>query len=297
MPPSNARPPYTHWCVLSLRPRCRAARLAVSTGLIFTGVLFCAACAHTVLALGSGAATLSQIFAAFVQGGPAAAAPPYPLQTVPPYTVALDAGHGGADTGANGLVNEIGMCESTIDRLYALLDADANYTPVRTRPSAESRSTTARAQSAIAARASLLLSIHGNYDSNSHQSHGFECFPAPPGRRYAEESMRFAQCIAQGMGEAGHRLRGETGIRFAYYDGKAKRIVDSTDTKVRTQKSFGVLEKPLCPAVLAEQCFVSNASDVGTWASPEGCTRAARIYYEAICAYFGTQASPPDRKG
>ena len=42
--------------------------------------------------------------------------------------------------------------------------------------------------------------------------------------------MRFAQCIAQKMGGAGHRLRGENGIRFAYYNGKSKRIVDSTDT-------------------------------------------------------------------
>lgn len=111
-------------------------------------------------------------------------------------------------------------------------------------------------------------------------------------RTYSEESMRFAQCIAQKMGGAGHRLRGENGIRFAYYNGKSKRIVDSTDTKIREQKSFGIVERPYCPAVLVEQCFLTNYSDVENWTGEAGCARAARIYYEAICAYFGTEPLP-----
>ena len=45
-------------------------------------------------------------------------------------------------------------------------------------------------------------------------------FPTPPGRVWAQESMAFAQCIAQQMETAGHRLRSTNGIRFAYYEGK-----------------------------------------------------------------------------
>ena len=50
-----------------------------------------------------------------------------------PHVIALDAGHGGMDTGAAGPTDEVLMCEQTADALYALLEADANYTPVRCR--------------------------------------------------------------------------------------------------------------------------------------------------------------------
>ena len=207
----------------------------------------------------------------------------------PPYVVALDAGHGGFDTGANALVQELSVCEQTVDLLYALLDADPNYTPLRTRPNGEDRSIKERAQTATDAGAQLLLSVLANSDQSTQQSHGFECFPTPPGRTHSEGAMRFALYIADKMGAAGHRLRGGNGVRFAYYNGKEKQIVDSTDDKARTQKSFGIVERPDCPAVLVEQCFLTNPSDVEQWTGEAGCARAARIYYEAICAYFGTQ--------
>lgn len=180
------------------------------------------------------------------------------------------------------------MCEQTVDALYALLEADPNYSPVRCRENGQDAAIAGRAARAGQAGACLLLSVHGNLDSSS-QSHGFECYPTPPGRAYYEEASRFAHCIAQGMGSAGHRLRGETGVRFVYYQGKSKKIVDSSDTRVREENSFGILEKAPCPAVLAEQCFLSNSSDYEAWATPQGCQRAARVYYEAICRYFGTQ--------
>lgn len=206
-----------------------------------------------------------------------------------PYVVALDAGHGGFDTGANALVQELSVCEQTVDLLYALLEADPNYTPLRTRPNGEDRSTRERAQAATDGGAQLLLSVHANSDQSTQQSHGFECFPTPPGRVHSEGAMRFALSIAGKMGEAGHRLRGGSGVRFAYYAGKEKQIVDSTDDKVRTQRSFGIVERPDCPAVLVEQCFLTNPGDVEQWTGDAGCARAARIYYEAICDYFGTQ--------
>lgn len=205
-----------------------------------------------------------------------------------PYVVALDAGHGGFDTGANALVQELAVCEQTVDMLFALLERDPNYTPLRTRPNGEDRSIRDRAQTADDGGAQLLLSIHANSDESTRQSHGFECFPTPPGRVHSEEAMRFALCLAEKMGAAGHRLRGGNGVRFAYYSGKQKRIVDSTDDKVRTLKSFGIVERPNCPAVLAEQCFLTNYADVEQWTGEAGCARAARVYYEAICAYFGT---------
>ena len=218
---------------------------------------------------------------------------PYTLQTAPPYTVALDAGHGGMDTGAHSRhVEEVAVCEQTVDALYDWLEKDPNYEPVRARENGVDLSIADRVKNVTERQASLLLSIHANYDGSTRQSHGFECFPTPPGRVYSGESLRAAQCLAEAMGQAGHRLRGGNGVRFAYYYGKRKKIVDSTDTKPRAEKSFGIVEQPHCPAVLVEQCFLSNSSDYDAWASPAGCRRAGRGYYEAVCAYFGTEPLP-----
>lgn len=73
---------------------------------------------------------------------------PYLLQTQPPYTVALDAGHGGFDTGAEAIIKELEVCEQTVNALYTLLEQDSNYAPVRTRPNGEDRSIKERAQAA-----------------------------------------------------------------------------------------------------------------------------------------------------
>ncbi len=256
-------------CTISLRPR--RYRLGAAA-LIF----FCAA-GFLLARAGASCRAVSYISTPKL----------YALQTQPPYTVALDPGHGGMDRGAEALVDEVIVCEKTVDDLYLLLENDPNYRPVRTRENGVDRSTDDRVQAATDQQASLLLSIHANSDT-IRQSHGFECYPTPPGRVYYTQAMRFAHCLADGMAAAGHRLHGENGIRFAYYNGKSKKIVSSKDTRVRSQKSFGMVEKPACPAVLAEQCFLTNYNDTETWADEEGCARAARVYYEAICAYFGT---------
>ena len=65
--------------------------------------------------------------------------------------------------------------------------------------------------------------------------------------------------------------------------------VEPSFLRAALDEVIGILEKAPCPAVLAEQCFLSNSGDYEAWATPQGCQRAARVYYEAICRYFGTQ--------
>lgn len=212
---------------------------------------------------------------------------PYLLETAAPYTVAIDPGHGGYDNGTEGIIDEVLLCDGTSQKLYDLLLADPSFRPVLTRAVGEDPSNSQRAKVITENMASLVICIHGNSDG-SRQSHGFECFPTPPGRPYHEEAMRFAACLTGEMEKAGHRLRGENGIRFAYYSGSAKKMVESSDTRVRRQKSFGILEKSPCPAVLVEQCFLTNYDDTKNWAGEEGYAKAAKAYYLAICDYFGT---------
>ena len=215
-------------------------------------------------------------------------------QEGPPYTVAIDAGHGGTDVGAQGVVDENVMTEMTVGFLESWLLQDENYTPVRTHAYDTFMENAERAATANQEGASLLISVHGNSDPYSEKSYGFECYPQPPGRTYHEESIRFAHLIAGKFGAQGQRLRGIVGVRYIYYvgddaHGYQKEVIEENDSTVRTEQTFGLLEKTDCPAVLAEQCFVTSPADVDSWGDEDGCRLAARLYYEAICAYFGTE--------
>ena len=210
-----------------------------------------------------------------------------PVVGDPPYRVCIDAGHGGSDPGARGVVEEKEMTAQTSEALLTLLEADPNYIPLRSRERYDiTAKPSERAESINAQSPQLLLSIHGNSAPEGSAASGFECYPSVPGRTWHQESYYFAQQMSQGMGAAGARLRGHGGIRYIYYQGEAKQLVESTYTEVRGERSFTLLEDVNCPAVLAEQCFVTSEEDVARFGSEDGCKAVARIYYEAICAYL-----------
>ena len=217
-----------------------------------------------------------------------------PVVGDPPYRVAIDAGHGGSDPGARGVVDEKQVTAATAAALLQWLEQDSNYIPLQTRESFDATATPAqRAAAASAQSPQLLLSIHGNSAANGSTASGFECYPAVPGRTWHQESFYFARLLAGGMQSLGARLRGRGGVRYIYYlENDQKQLVENTYTQVRPERSFTLLEDVDCPAVLAEQCFVTNAEDVERFGSEEGCKTVARIYYEAICAYFGTEPLP-----
>ena len=134
----------------------------------------------------------------------------------------------------------------------------------------------------------FMLSVHGNA-SDSSSANGFECYPSPPGYENHEESLAFAACLAQEMQNIGANLRGTgiAGVRYGYYDENGNKLLrDSSDTTVYSYDTFGMLKNMSCPAVLAEQCFITNASDVESFGTEEGCQRAAQAYYKAICSYL-----------
>jgi N-acetylmuramoyl-L-alanine amidase len=208
----------------------------------------------------------------------------------PPYEIALDAGHGGRDQGAEGLIPEVFLTEETVAVLGALLDADPDFRLILCREAGRGASIEERAAAARNAGADLLLSVHGNADLSAAAS-GFECFPVPPGRTRHAESYRFARLLATEMAAAGSALRGEGGVRFAYFDSEGERFFRETDdTTVHAEKSFAILELTECPAVLAEQCFLTNPSDVEAFGTAEGCQKAAAAYYRAIRRYYHLEA-------
>ena len=203
-----------------------------------------------------------------------------------PYTVALDAGHGGEDVGSVGVIQEVELTEQTVTALEKLLKEDGRFRVVLTRKMGEGMSITDRNQKIALLQPDLMLSVHGNADETG-EATGFECYPAVPGMENHEASMEFAAILAEEMAAAGSELRGGNGIRFGYYVNGEKMLVDSTDTTVYDYDTFGVLKNQTGAAVLVEQCFVTNESDVAQFGTEEGCQKAAEAYYKAILRYLG----------
>lgn len=203
-----------------------------------------------------------------------------------PYAVALDAGHGGVDIGAEGILHEVELTERTTAELQALLEEDGRFRILLSRKAGEGATVSERNRKFEKRHPDLVLSIHGNANENS-SANGFECYPSPPGYENHEKSLAFAQLLAEEMEEVGANLRGTDGVRFGYYDANGEKLlVDSTDTTAYDYDTFGMLKNMDCPAVLVEQCFITNPDDVERFGTEEGCKTAAAAYYRAICRYL-----------
>ncbi|MBR4014675.1 MAG: N-acetylmuramoyl-L-alanine amidase [Anaerotignum sp.] len=203
-----------------------------------------------------------------------------------PYMIALDAGHGGSDGGAVGVIQEVTLTESTVEKLQNLLEADGRFRVVLSRKAGEGKSIDERNAKLRRWRPDILLSIHGNANEDS-GAYGFECYPSPPGYDNHQKSLAFALLLAEEMEQAGAKLRGRNGVRFGYYvEGGKKMLVESDDTTVYPYGTFGMLRNMNWPAVLVEQCFVTNTADVENFGTEEGCQKAAEAYYHAICRYL-----------
>lgn len=91
-------------------------RHAVVLCLYFIGICFGLYLWHAAFAIG--------------QGTPAVDDDDFrPTFGPPPYRIAIDAGHGGSDPGAQGIVTEKEMTAATAEALRGWLEADPNFYP------------------------------------------------------------------------------------------------------------------------------------------------------------------------
>ena len=208
--------------------------------------------------------------------------------------IAIDPGHGGTDPGSEGSgLWEYEMTWQVANELVNLLEQDGRYAPVLTITEEESQNSdmprvepAERAQRAKAAGAVLLISIQGNSDPSGTAS-GFECYAIPPGQQYHDESVALARLTAQKITQTGQPLRGQDGVRYIYFDTYDNRMVyESSDATPHNEPTFRLLADADCPAVLVEQCFLTNPQDAARLATPSGAKQAAKAYYEAICEWM-----------
>ncbi len=210
--------------------------------------------------------------------------------------IAIDPGHGGTDPGSEGSgLWEYEMTWQVANELVDLLEQDGRYAPVLTITEEESQNSdmprvepAERAQRANDAGAVLLFSIHGNSEPSGTAS-GFECYAIPPGQEYHDESVALARLTAQKITQTGQTLRGQDGVRYIYFDTYDNRMVyESSDETPRNEPTFRLLADANCPAVLVEQCFLTNSQDAARLATPTGAKQAAKAYYEAICEWMNS---------
>ena len=208
--------------------------------------------------------------------------------------IAIDPGHGGTDPGSEGSgLWEYEMTWQVANELVDLLEQDGRYAPVLTITEEESQNSdmprvepAERAQRANDAGAVLLFSIHGNSEPSG-TADGFECYAIPPGQQYHDESVALARLTAQKITQTGQPLRGQDGVRYIYFDTYDNRMVyESSDETPRNEPTFRLLTDADCPAVLVEQCFLTNPQDAARLATPSGAKQAAKAYYEAICEWM-----------
>lgn len=237
---------------------------------------------------------------------PLASAPaPAPVPT-PAWTVVVDAGHGGTETGAIGPggLQEKDATLQIARRVAAELPRLVSCRVVLTRDSDSVISLDDRTAVANHEKADLFLSIHAN-SSRATGAHGSETYYLS-----LEASDKLAQDVASRENTLGAPPPSQTpGSRspvldFILWDiaqsahlkdsseladeiQKELNTISGTDNRGIKQAPFRVLVGATMPAVLVETAFISNADEEKKLSSPVFQQNVADGIARAITAFFG----------
>ncbi len=246
-------------------------------------------------------ATSAPTIAPMLTPTPTVAPTPIPIYHGPPYTVAIEAGHGGPhwwgtagyDADGNHLA-EKDLALDTALRLGGLLreagfetvlirDGDFTLTPfdgVNYRPSMIAE-TQARVEIANARRADILVSIHFNGAYSA--LHGTETYYNPD-RLFGAESYALAWFVQaevlSALGGLGHDVN-DRGVRNDAEVGGDPNNAHSY--LLGTNDGF---RPSLMPGIISEALFLSNPDDAARIAEEETRQRLAEAYRDGIAAYF-----------
>lgn len=186
--------------------------------------------------------------------------------------VALDAGHGGKDTGAIGVT---GLLEKDVNLAIVLrvdrLLRDAGLRTVLTRDGDTYPTLKERSDLANQAQATIFVSVHNNAAGDPTSVGTETFFWGTTGGDYSVEGQKLAQAIQ-------HNLTTDLG---------------SYDRGARTHwKNLYVLANSLMPAALAEVGFLTNAEEEAKLRDPVYLDTAAAAIVKGILEYLGTPVGP-----
>ena len=208
-----------------------------------------------------------------------------------PHLIAIDAGHGGNDSGTRNQRLNLQEKTFTLDvalRLKSALEklgyrtlltrTSDRYVPLEERPAAANR-----------ARADLFISIHFNSLENDGAVRGIETYSLTPAgqRSTVAESHRAADEKAQ----PGNRTDPWNILLAATIQ---RRLVDDLNAVDRGVKRarFVVLRTTQCPAVLVEGGFLSNSAEARKLATPAYREQIARAIAGGVRHYVAGVETP-----
>lgn len=227
--------------------------------------------------------------------------------------IVLDPGHGGIDSGAQGVK---GAMEKTLTLAFCAelkreLEASGRYKVLMTRDDDQYVELEARVAFARTANAALFVSIHADTLNESADVGGSTVYTVADRASDAEAARVAAHENAADRNPNGDRAEADPGVADILFDLKrretrayshlfSRRLVDNIGAATRLNHNpersagFVVLKAPEFPSVLVELGYLSNAQDVALLELPEWRTRTAGAMTKAIDGFFAAGGAPED---
>ena len=212
------------------------------------------------------------------------------------YTIVVDPGHGGHDSGARGNgYNEKDIALQVATRLANNLRQD--YNVIMTRDSDFFVPLDTRAKIGNDANADFFISIHLNSSSSS-SANGTEVFyfSKKDQGSYATQVAKFENKVDGSYGDVPfsdfilndifYRKNQKTSQAIA--ESVLNNLINTTGLRRRGVfgANFAVLRGSNSPSILVELGFMNNYSDLSQYLTPDGQERAANAIGSAIRSYF-----------
>ena len=212
------------------------------------------------------------------------------------YTIVVDPGHGGRDSGARGNgYNEKDIALQVATRLANNLRQD--YNVIMTRDSYFFVPLDTRAKIGNDANADFFISIHLNSGSSS-SANGTEVFyfSKKDQGSYATQVAKFENKVDGSYGDVPfsdfilndifYRKNQKTSQAIA--ESVLNNLINTTGLRRRGVfgANFAVLRGSNSPSILVELGFMNNYSDLSQYLTPDGQERAANAIGSAIRSYF-----------
>lgn len=212
------------------------------------------------------------------------------------YTIVVDPGHGGRDSGARGNgYNEKDIALQVATRLANNLRQD--YNVIMTRDSDFFVPLDTRAKIGNDANADFFISIHLNSGSSS-SANGTEVFyfSKKDQGSYAAQVAKFENKVDGSYGDVPFSdfilndifYKKNQKISQAIAESVLNNLINTTGLRRRGVfgANFAVLRGSNSPAILVELGFMNNYSDLSQYLTPDGQERAANAIGSAIRSYF-----------
>lgn len=229
-----------------------------------------------------------------------------------PFVVAIDAGHGGKDTGAigpNGVL-EKDVVFAIARKLQGMINAQPNMRAVLVRKGDEFIELRDRAEIARNAKADLLISLHADAYENG-EAKGSSVFTLSRSGASSEAARWLANSENASDLVGGVKLKGRGKLLASVLldlsqnaaleasERAAVRVLRELQKnhhlhQAQVQKAgFVVLKSPDVPSILVETAFISNAEEEKNLVSAQYQTTVARSIFNGIRSYVGQPSAAP----